>query len=351
MKQKLTTFLLALLVFSSLLLTYRLWYGHHPSRQVEPLDEKVPEKVFFELPRPLEDTITPERILVESGDGDGFYLLRYGQENFNLAWEEISLALQALTKYEYRARESLGETGAGLKVWFNPPLPVGAGTPWLQEDRYRELAKLELWLDGEESWAILQEKSGGDAMALKLPGRLATLFGEAAFADSTPYILLAPELPDTVLSDRLSEGEELVVPLSPPVLPELVLVQENLDRESLVDAFFVDRNLVRKIQEKAGAVIYTDGTKGLRIKKGMEFSDPIREKSLTPLAYLSALNACNKYICSYGGWPAELRLKQLIIHSEDGYRVGRACWEYYTGKAIPGGATQPSPWSLPAAAW
>lgn len=322
MKQKLTTLLLAVLVLSSLLLTYQLWYGRHRYNLV---DEEASERVFFELPRPLADTITPERILISKGDS--YHLLRHGQECFALIWGELSSSLQALTRYEYRAKESLVEARPSLKVWFDPLLPVGSGTPWLHKDRYREISKLELWSDGEESWVVLQEPAGGDEMALKLSGQLVSIVQEAIPEGLDRYILLTSDLLGSLPAGQLTIKSELAVPLPPVVMPELYLKRENLDQDSLVDAFFVDRSLVRKIQEKTGAVIYTDGAKGLRIKQGVEFSDPVQEKSYTSLSYLSALSACSKYVCSYGGWPEELRLQKLVINSKD--RMYRAYWKYY----------------------
>jgi len=334
LKEKLTTFLLAILVLSSLLLTYQLWYGHHRYDQV---DEDIPERVFFEPPRMIASTLTPERILVKSGDG--FYLLRHGHSCFAFIWEKLSLALQNLTVYEYRAGESLGEAQPGLKVYFDPLLPVGSGTPWLSEDRYREISKLELWFDGEGegegAWAVLQGPVGGDEMALKLPGQLISdIYGEIIQLDSQEmvfYTLLTSDLLSSLPADLLTIKDDLVVPLTPGEMSEFYLKKESLDRDRLVDAFFVDRSLVRKIQEKTGAVIYTDGEKGLRIKEGIEFSDPAQERSFTSLSYLSALSASSKYICSYGGWPEELRLQKLVLNSTGKERrpLYRACWEYY----------------------
>ncbi len=325
MKQRLTTILLVLLVLSSLLLTYQLWYGRH---RYDPIDEEGPERVFFELPRSLADTITPERILVKAGDG--YHLLRHGQEHFVLIWGELSSALQALIEYDYRARESLEDNQPDLRIYFDPLLPVGSGTPWLGKDRYREISKLELWFGEEGTWIVLYETAGGDELALKLPGQVVPTVREAFSEELPHYELLTPEMLGP-LTDQLAIKGELAVPLPPIEMPELYLNKEILDQDSLVSAFFVDRSLVRKIQEKSGAVIYTDGAKGLRIRQGIEFSDPVQEKSLTNLSYLSILSACSKYICSYGGWPKELRLQKIIIKNGDRHPLYRAYWKYYRG--------------------
>ena len=137
------------------------------------------------------------------------------------------------------------------------------------------------------------------------------------------YILLTPDLLDPS-EGQLDVKDGLFVPLPPVAMPELILKKEDLDQDRLVDAFFVERSLVRKIQEKTGAVIYTDGTKGLRIKQGVEFTDPVQEKSLASLSYLSALSACNKYICSYGGWPEGLRLQMLMVDNQERHPLCRA---------------------------
>ncbi|HHX87240.1 MAG TPA: hypothetical protein GX693_03555, partial [Firmicutes bacterium] len=223
----------------------------------------------------------------------------------------------------------------GLKVYFDPLLPVGSGTPWLNKDRYREISKLELWFDGEEAWAVLQEPAGGGEMALKLPGKLVSdINGEVRQLDiqgMVSYTLLTSDLLSSLPDGLLTVKGDLAVPISPVEMSEFYLQKESLDQERLVDAFFVDRSLVRKIQEKTGAVIYTDGAKGLRIKEAVEFSDPVQEHSFTSLSYLSALSTVSKHICSYGGWPEELRLQRLVRNSTGKERrpLYRAYWEYY----------------------
>ncbi len=323
MKQRLTTLLLAVLVLSSLVLTYQLWYGRH---RYDPVDQEVPERVFFEAPRSLADIITPERIIVETGNG--CHLLRHGQECFTLVWDEFSRALQDLAGYDYRATESLEDARSVMKIIFDPLLPVGAGTPWLGNDRYREISMIELWSYEDESWAVLHEPRGGE-MALRLSGLPAAAI-QGMIPEGLPdYGLLTPDLPGSLSAGRLALEGELYVPLSPVVIPEFNLQKEYLDWDRLVDAFFVDRGLVRKIQEKGGAVIYTDGTKGLRIKQGVGFSDPVQEKSFVAISYLSALSACSKYVCSYGGWPEELRLQKLSIDNKGRYPLYQAYLKYY----------------------
>lgn len=346
MIEKFKSFLLAVLVILSLYLTYLLWYGEKP---YEPIREEIYEQVFFKEPRPLSEAISPARILLLIGDAP--YLLPRGGRHFRDAWQSVSLTLQQQSSYEYRAVEALAGRPPCLKIDFSPFLPVGAETPWLKDDRYRELEEIYFWRVDGQIWAALEEPGETAQTLLVLPSELAlslqnlqeVLQADLAEGDAHLYRLLSAELLPPELSAQLSIEEELFVPMITPIMEAVNLEAEKLDRERFLDTLFVNRSLVRLIHEKDGAVIYTDGEKGLRIGgEGLEYWDPRQQRRLVTLSYLAALNAANRFISNSGGWPAGLRLESLALVQGATFRSPlpsfRAEWMlYYEGYPITGG--------------
>jgi hypothetical protein len=60
-------------------------------------------------------------------------------------------------------------------------------------------------------------------------------------------------------------GNHFIVPFSSFSLPSYTLVKEDLDFEMLLGKLFLDQTLMRRIEERDGTIIYTDGEKGLSV--------------------------------------------------------------------------------------
>ncbi|MEW5919504.1 MAG: hypothetical protein AB1796_00845 [Bacillota bacterium] len=93
---------------------------------------------------------------------------------------------------------------------------------------------------------------------------------------------------------------------------ELYLTQEELPGKELVSAFFLDPAMARRIEERDGAIYFTDGKKGLRLYAGgaVEYTAPGLEVSSNRLSYSSALLEAAENQCLYGGWPASAFLEK-----------------------------------------
>lgn len=335
MKEHLKSIFLAFLVLFSLFLTYRLWYGEW--RHVETVDYRY-EPVFFEETRPLAAALTPERIWLYHSEGQS--LLCPGSTCFNAAWEEVSQKLQQQHRYEYRALEGVENLEPCLRLRFAPPLPVGSGTPWLKEDRYRELHEIMAWCREGETWISLQEPGETGETALILPGELAPGLGYSPEKDCH-YTLLSPEILPPELAEAISWDEEIYIPAGETILPVFYLKQELQEQDLLLKTFFVERSMIRVINERDGTVIYTDGEKGLRVGVGVEYSDPSCERNQSSYTYLAALGAAANYLSYYGGWPVELRLETLALNQSEPllfpWRSCRAEWgAYFEGLPLRG---------------
>lgn len=342
MREQVKSGVLFLLVLLSILLTYQLWFGRKPA---ETVIENGYEPVYFEEPRPLAELLYPKRIFIyQSGR---CYQLRPGDPYFALFWGELSGMLQEIARpasYEYGGKLPDGAVLC-LSLHFNPALPVGPESPWLKHASAGKLSGMQIWRLADRSWGVLQGDESSVGPLLLPAGRgaqLAELCDQFAPGSRPPYEQLqAGEL-------SLSHGVAVTVtapvyvPLHNPVMTELVLKEEALDRELLLKTFFINRNLVREINERDGGLIYTDGEQGLRLGNGFNYSHPRLEQKPVPLSYTAALLTAGKLLSYYGGWPENLRLESLS--QEAGERehltgIYQAQWRsYFQGYPLLGEA-------------
>lgn len=294
MREGLKTLLLLALVLCSVFLTARLLFGVPPLETVAP---PAYEKLAFGELRPTDRQVLP--------------VLRFGLQQFYpwspgyaLAWESIRQLIGSAPGIspERQAKPDPGE-GAQLLVTF--PLPVtpevwGAAPPdglppvtaiaWLAVDPGA------LWYQGARGdW--LRATATNSRIT---PETLENIFrGAPAFrlADRQEWTNLGLELEDEVL-----------LPVSLPALAPRSVMREDLDIDKLLRSVFPNQPLVRRIEEREGADIYTDGQKGLRLFDygEVEFSSPKSEPGLEEMTLLTALRRTAQYLQLMGGWPEHL---------------------------------------------
>lgn len=329
--------LLVALVFSSLILTYQLWFGLEP---FEKITDDVYDPIFFEEPRPLTRAVAPRRVIFQV---DGiFYRFGHGSENYQKLWEWTSELLEQVPYAQYRLAEENPREGLPLVTFsFQPALPAGDGSPWLKEDMQREIEEVIIVEQGDQYWLELQA-SGGAVLLLDLSVEigysLRELVASLNLISAAKYREVnAVELSDALEMEILLDGP-LYVPAEPVQVDELLFAEEELDQEMLVKMFFVDRSLVRMITERDGSLIYTDGEKGLRFNGGFVFTHPQLEQAQATHSFIASLYSASRLLSYYGGWPDQLRLAS-IEREGNGYRNGSlvAYWQcYYNGIPIYG---------------
>ncbi len=99
---------------------------------------------------------------------------------------------------------------------------------------------------------------------------------------------------------------------------------ERLEEEKLAKAFFLDLSYVRRIEERDGTRIYTDGQRGLRFYPDhfIQFNDPRIKSPQEPLEPERALNQGANMVSLYGGWDSNLRIAKLNIPGKVEYPTG-----------------------------
>ncbi|HSW67342.1 MAG TPA: hypothetical protein VLH16_02055, partial [Bacteroidales bacterium] len=263
------------------------------------------------------------------------YMLREGQPEFNMIWTELSAILQEIDATSFSDEIVLlpGER-ACVYVYFNPLLPLGSGSPWLEGFQYSSLSEIQIICRPDSTWLQLKDserETKGDLLLLpNMEGNIKDLLVQLSAEEHTAYKLLEGEEVGALLGREVEVMTPIYVPLSKVYLSEFFMSPENTDQELLVKTFFVDPNLARVIEERDGGLIYTDGKKGLRLTGyGFQYSHPRLEEGQTSILHAAALTNSSTYISYHGGWPQGLRLDTLAIKGSGRQNAYEARWRMY----------------------
>lgn len=315
MWERLKTFLLLALVLCSVLLTARLLFGKPPLETVAP---PAYEKLGFGELR------TPDRHVLP--------MLQFGLQQlypwtpgYALAWESLRqlLSKPPETSPERQEKPDPGENGQLLvrfplpvtpEVWGAAPqadLPAITAIAWLAADPGA------VWYHGER----------GDWLRVRAKNLRITQDDLRNIFEGAPAFRPA-ELKEWEALGLEPEGE-ILLPEKVPVLAPRYVLREELDFEKLLRSIFPNLSLVRRIEEREGAVIYTDGQKGLRLFDygEVEFSAPKSEPGQERMTFLTAMRRTAQYLQLMGGWPEHLFVSQFAA---EGSIVPRDRGELYT---------------------
>lgn len=96
----------------------------------------------------------------------------------------------------------------------------------------------------------------------------------------------------------------------------------DLQGNEALATFFMDSAMLRRVMERDGAVIFTDGQRGLRLYPSgeIEFTWPQGEETQASLDRQKALEEAGKFVSQHGGFPVESRVKS-VREAGEGYHV------------------------------
>lgn len=137
------------------------------------------------------------------------------------------------------------------------------------------------------------------------------------------------EEPEPLEEWKINVRGQIYVPVG-ATAAELAVAKEELSETKLVSAFFLDPAMARRIEERDGAIYFTDGKRGLRLYADgtVEYSAPGLEVTTGRLPYSVALLETAESQSLYGGWPAGVFLDRRE-QTAGGYRF---FWRsYYKG--------------------
>ena len=331
-KENIKTVVLIILVLLSLFMTFQLWYGKKPAELIE---EDAYESVEMESPRSLEQIVTPETIALRVEGG--YYLFQEGNPQYYILWEALSSLLLQLEQKDLSEVEVDASTltkTAFLACLFDPALPVGDESKLLTDLNGSQLSTFAVLMNGETPGIILIESeqqrayraefSEADSLAL------VELLQSIGDTERTLYRILSAELLRSAFSENLEIKKVIYVPSGELAVERLKVRPETLDRDKLLKTFFVDYTLARTIEEKGGAMIYTDGERGLRITdQGLEYSHPRLEEGQINQTFSEAIYKCGSLLSFHGGWPTGLRLESIRLSAINWTETYDAQWRMY----------------------
>jgi len=364
MLEKAKSGILASLIILSMILTYRVWFGVPPTGTVRMTGY---EYLSFAEPYSAEDIVVPSEVVVILGtegeeQPEEGYVFRLGEEEHRLLWAEGAAILKSLEAQEMTwaspwEKDALrAEKGGSLLISFrfSAALPIAFLVP--------ELASLALevlrvdFVLREDHCLILLEGSdmfSGIVAAEDVFSGLGDGTWDGVFREG---LNLHVRLPDVMMLnlDRYSlyvhedgglaadekdlqeyEGSDgryfaltlkdkadLWVPAGDLSATEILVVMEDVDRDRLVKALFFDPSIARRIEERDGAVFFTDGEKGLRVYPDgiIEYTAPKLEQSSLTISYSSALQKGAENLDFFGGWFPETYLIRVEA-LQQGYQL------------------------------
>jgi regulatory protein YycH of two-component signal transduction system YycFG len=300
LKERIKAAVLGILVLVSLVLSYLLWFGAPPYEFSKPITS---ERIQFSSSRTLLEMVTPDRVIYTSEEGL-YHVLRPGQDLYQVALNVLRVTLQEVENLQPATEEEGLEAwqGQGLCLEYQYPFPLrelaGGESPSLAVAAFRLL-----W-EGEAAWLLTVE---GDYYKINFPGSRSDLLKRFSEAQGLAAYRKA-DLSDIPEGMNVTFRRDIYLPLEELSLPTLQWEREKLDYQRLLKVFFIDMSLVRRIEEKDGAVIYTDGQKGVRIYSGGAVEYAMAGGRGRFLSGERALAMAGEIIALYGGWSSSLHL-------------------------------------------
>ncbi len=299
MQESTKSIILVCMVILSLVLSFILWFLNPSYEESKYL---ASEKIQFTQSRTLAEIILPEKIVAVSGKGEFniFYpeQMLY-QEAVKKLKEDVDQGLTALQ--EVTEKEWLQATEKpGLLFSYAYPYGIKCVDFWEQEIKAQ---KVFMPVKGKEVW--LANTEGGYFMSLLEEGFLSMLF-EPYFSAGRDYKCRLLGQDDLPADYNVNIAGDIYLPERETTMVVFPGDKEKLDDERLVKILFADDSKVRRFEERDGAIIYTDGSRGVRFY-------PHGAMEYTMASYIGqvltgdeALETAGELIALYGGWPPNL---------------------------------------------
>ncbi len=299
------TVLLAALVACSLFLTWQVWWG--TPGQYEPLEPAARWRVARETGSDWVRLVRPAMLTLSAGES--YWVFLPGDPGFDVLFDEMVSALKGAEARE--GSEGFPEGYARFQADFAHPLPLDlfSGNAEHADTRVRSL----LLIDSQAIAGYMTDSGNLAWLSLNHPPELELVPGGVSgtpilSSDASLWVTAIPHLTRGVTSAAALEiGHDVL------------------------DAFFLDPSVVRSIEEVDGALIYTDGVRGLRVYTDgtLEFSDPSSLPDRGNYSLLSALLEADTFIASTVGWPEYPYLVDYARVSwgegKTGYRLVFSC--------------------------
>lgn len=331
MKERVKTWILALLVLGSLVESYYLIY-RLPGSDSAVLSENLYVKTDNMGPEEkVENLLYPDKLIIHMGDSK--HSLFYPDSTF------YSLIMNRLKGREFESfqRHSVQDFDWDKIRNENPgiELSFGAGIPVTLLQRVMQLSTDSLF-EGESIdriW-IYNIKNDSKAHAIFFSTRGDIIY-EAAKADLTVQDVQQHVNFGVNWVPYKAVNGDYYVPESKISLVDVEMPSGMYTIDQMQSNLFFDASSTRYIPEKNGSEIYTDSKRSLQVNQGknwMSYSDPAALPAGESTPAKDALEAV-EFVNQYGGWNGTYRLEA----TEEGRQERKVSFQQYYG-AYPYGS-------------
>ncbi|USG65768.1 two-component system activity regulator YycH [Brevibacillus ruminantium] len=318
------TLLLTLLVISSFCLTALLWTNQPNLQLIEPAQYKESKPV---KEKQLDELVAPESVIFHYGDDrhtkatatDGHYRL-VKEEMPKWIFLDFSPYSLPIEKWEKIAREK-----PGIEIRFRNSIPlsvVGRLVTFRDEvrDKGKGIDRLLLYYEQDEDLVYALFILSGEEQAL----RSRTSISPKDLRQS--YLPTGNTMPEQImkvvhrepavpfLEQNRSSGSIYYLPKNPVRMQSFQFSYQVIDNNQLLDAYFLDRTLVRQIVERDKTVIYTDGSRSVQLRPDQQtitFTDPATLSAAPELTDEEKVKGAVSFINKHLGWTDEFHFETI----------------------------------------
>ncbi|TCP52548.1 regulatory protein YycH of two-component signal transduction system YycFG [Tumebacillus sp. BK434] len=266
MKEKLKTLLLTVLVITSLLLSLGIW-------SITPQYEAIDGPQFASntaisdpsFERTLNNVLGPRSILLHGGE-EKHQVLFPGQSGYESGMELLTLAtffdIKLATGFQDDDWKKLISTGPSLQYDFDAVVPI---TLLNESELLHFTSRLEPFMNVKTFYLF---PSGGNEFRAVFVANADMIYSASVVLPQEPFKRLFEAEKEAPLYKLYGTAllHHFYLPiLKPKVYSYSIDVNRGIETERLVDSFFLDKSLTRRVVERAGSEIVTDGNRIVRI--------------------------------------------------------------------------------------
>jgi regulatory protein YycH of two-component signal transduction system YycFG len=283
------TVVLNLLVLTSFCLTGMLWSNQPQLQPIEPVRYVESKPVQENM---LEDLVTPESIVFHYGEDrhtravstDGQYRTIIQEEMAK--WIFLDFNSFSLTEEKW---EQLTRKSPGLEIRFRSTIPISIVSHMFafRDDNYEQLEGIDrLWLYYEQDEDLVYALFISTEKEQVMRARTAVTpkdLRESYLPVGKPMpeqilkVVKKPRSPLPVIGRDSSFWHVYYLPKNSLKMQQFLYNYFLITSDEVIEAYFLDRSLVRQIMERDKTIIYTDGSRSIQYRpeqQAITFTDP-----------------------------------------------------------------------------
>ncbi len=325
--EKAKTVLLSLLILISFILTSVLWSNQPQFQFIEQVEYVKSKPVQT---RQLEELVTPEAVIFHYGeDRHTKMYATSGNGQFRTIsddmkkWYFNNLIYYPLSEEKW---EALTKRAKGLEIQFRSTIPFSLINQlfMINGDINEQLQGIErIWLYYEEEenvvYALFMSKKD------KLIFRARTVVSPKELLET--YLPLGNPMPEQIMKIvEMTTDTEMshlrrpfwhtyYLPKNPWKMQKYLYNFLPVTEDELMDAYFLDRNLVRRIVERDKTVIFTDGSRSIQLQPDNQFityTDPAFQQGRSGLSTEDKVREAISFINKHLGWTDEYHFDRMV---------------------------------------